>query len=62
MRVLAALPEKVSPRDLPCRDASPSSATSICLARAGHLRESKKGTGKSYSLYENLSFSYPPKT
>ena len=34
MRVLAALSEKVSPRDVPCRDASLSSAVSFSFARA----------------------------
>ena len=34
MRVLAALSEKVSPRDVPCRDASLSSAVSFSFVRA----------------------------
>ena len=42
MRVLAALSEKVSPRDVPCRDASLSSAVSISFARA----EIEKRTGR----------------
>ena len=43
MRVLAALSEKVSPRDVPCRDASLSSAASFSFCQSGDLKEIKKG-------------------
>ena len=42
MRVLAALSEKVSPRDVPCRDASLSSAVLFFFARAEVDNKSKR--------------------
>ena len=42
MRVLAALSEKVSPRDVPCRDASLSSAVSFSFVRAEVEKKSKR--------------------
>ena len=39
MRVLAALSEKVSPRDAPCRDASLSSVVSFSFGRAEIKKE-----------------------
>ena len=43
MRVLAALSEKVSPMDVPCRDASPSSAAYFLLCQSGTCKRKQKG-------------------
>lgn len=64
MRVLAALSEKVSPMDVPCRDASPSSAAYFLLCQSGTCKRKQKGDRGSESqlLYKILSSPFPPKT
>ena len=58
MRVLAALSEKVSPRDMLCRDASLSSVVSFSFARA----EIEKQTRRFYLLEKIISYLFPPTT
>ena len=58
MRVLAALSEKVSPRDVLCRDASLFSVVSFSFARA----EIEKQTRRFYLLEKILSYLFPPTT
>ena len=68
MRVLAALSEKVSPRDVPCRDASLSSAVSFSFARAEIEKRTRrfylleKIVSYLYLLEKILSYPFPPNT
>ena len=56
MRVLAV------PRDVPCRDASLSSAVSFSFARAEIEKRTEKIVSYLYLLEKILSYPFPPNT